>query len=103
MSLPVRRFKPHEDVRVRFAEGPGHVRTPWYVQGKVGWVEVAHGSFRNPEQRAYGRDGLPTIPLYTVGFRQTDVWAQYNGSPHDKVYVDIFEHWLEPASRGLMA
>jgi nitrile hydratase len=55
-----------------------------------------HGEFRNPEQLAYGRDGLPRVPLYLVGFRQTDLWAQrYRGSPTDHLYVDLYEHWLE--------
>jgi hypothetical protein len=47
---------------------------------------------------AYGRDGLPRQPLYLVGFHQTDLWQQrYAESPRDNLYVDIFEHWLEPA------
>ena len=61
-----------------------------------GWVERVHGEFRNPEQLAYGLDGLPRQPLYMVGFRQTDLWHQrYAESPRDNLYVDIYEHWLE--------
>jgi nitrile hydratase len=74
------------------------MRTPAYVRGKLGWIERLHGEFRNPEQLAYGGDGLPRQPLYLVGFRQMDLWQQrYAESPRDKLYVDIYEPWLEPA------
>jgi nitrile hydratase len=60
------------------------------------------GEFRNPEQLAYGGDGLPRCALYTVGFRQTDLWQdRYLESTSDCLYVDLYEHWLEPvASSG---
>ncbi len=90
-------FKPGDRVRVKADERPGHVRTPAYVRGKLGWVERIHGEFRDPEKLAYGRDGLPIQPLYMVGFLQTDLWQQrYTESPRDSLYVDIYQHWLEP-------
>jgi nitrile hydratase len=89
-------FRPGDPVRVKAEERSGHVRTPAYVRGKLGWVERIHGEFRDPEQLAYGRDGLPRQPLYLVGFWQTDLWPQrYAESPHDRLYVDIYEHWLK--------
>lgn len=91
------RFSPGDRVRVRLDERPGHVRTPFYVRGKTGWVARIHGEFPNPESLAYGGDGLPRKPLYLVGFNQTEVWERYGTSPHDKLFVDIYEHWLEPA------
>ncbi|HEV7665722.1 MAG TPA: SH3-like domain-containing protein [Chloroflexota bacterium] len=91
-------FKPGDRVRVKAEERAGHMRTPAYVRGKLGWIERLHGEFRNPEQLAYGGDGLPRQPLYLVGFRQMDLWQQrYAESPRDKLYVDIYEPWLEPA------
>ena len=90
-------FQAGDRVRVRADERAGHVRTPAYVRGKSGWIERVHGEFRNPEQLAYGHDGLPRQALYLVGFRQTDLWQQrYAESPRDNLYVDIYEHWLEP-------
>jgi len=90
-------YKAGDPVRVKADQRPGHIRTPAYVRGKPGWVERVSGEFRDPEQRAYGRDGLPRQPLYLVGFRQTDLWPQrYAESPQDTLYVDIYEHWLEP-------
>jgi nitrile hydratase subunit beta len=90
-------FKPGQPVRVKADERPGHVRTPAYVRGKLGWIERVHGAFRNPETRAYGDDGLPLTPLYLVGFQQTDLWQPYAESSSDNLYVDIYQHWLEPS------
>lgn len=89
------RFKRGDRVRVKALDPPGHVRSPAYIRGKVGWVERVHGAFRNPETLAYGGDGLPRRPLYLVGFRQEDVWNGYPAA-NDTLFVDIFEHWLEP-------
>lgn len=90
-------FKPGDRVRVRTGDPPGHIRTPAYIRGKIGRVASVHGAFRNPESLAFGGQGLPKQPLYLVGFSQTEVWNRYTGSPRDKLYVDIYEHWLEPA------
>lgn len=90
------RFKPGQRIRVKIEFKPGHVRTPFYIKGKTGRVQRVYGAFRNPEALAYGRDGLPCIPLYEVGFDQKDVWEHYAAAEHDKVFLDIFEHWLEP-------
>jgi len=92
------RFSPGDRVRIRTFEGPGHVRTPAYVRGKVGWVERVQGQFRNPQSLAYGGDGQPPQALYMVGFRQTDLWPErYKESPDDTLYVDIYEGWLNEA------
>lgn len=91
------KYKPGDRLRVRSDPPPGHVRTPAYIRGKTGWVESLHGEFRNPESLAYGGQGLPKQPLYMVSFHQTEVWDKYGASPRDKVFVDIYEHWLEPA------
>jgi Nitrile hydratase beta subunit, C-terminal len=91
------RFRCGQRVRVAARPHEGHHRTPGYVKGKVGRVERVHDSFTNPETRAYGADGLPEQTLYLVGFAQRDVWPDYRGGAGDRVYVDVFEHWLEEA------
>jgi hypothetical protein len=48
----------------------------------------AHGVFTNPETRAYGADGLPAEQLYLIALAPES---------NDRVYVDVFQHWLEPA------
>ncbi len=93
------RFQPGARVRVRFAHPPGHCRTPYYVRGRTGVVERICGSFANPEELAYGRDGLPVRPLYRVRFEQGALWPDYAGAAGDSVDVEIYEHWLEPAER----
>ena len=89
------RFKPGDRIRIKTDFKPGHVRTPFYIKGKIGWVERVYGEFLNPELLGYGADGLPRIPLYEVGFDQKDVWERYDAPDRDKVFLDIFEHWLE--------
>jgi hypothetical protein len=93
------KFKPGDRVKVRMEDRPGHIRTPWYIRGKSGWIERVYGEFLNPESLAYGRDGLPRRTLYLVAFNQADVWEKSTGSK-DKVLVDVYEHWLESAARG---
>ena len=91
------KFAPGSRVRVRDAHPPGHLRTPYYIRGRIGEVERLCGAFPNPEELAQMRDGLPALPLYRVRFRQKDVWPGYAGSDADVVEVEIFQHWLEPA------
>ncbi len=92
------RFSQGATVRVRDLPVKGHMRTPSYVRGRQGWIERCHGRFPDPEQRAYGRDGLPAKPLYLVRFRQADLWPEYCGAAGDSLALDIFEHWLEPVA-----
>ena len=95
MGRSVNKFKPGDRVTVKFEDRPGHLRTPWYIRGKSGWIERVYGEFRNPESLAFGRDGLPKKTLYLVAFdQQSEVWGRTAG-PKDKVLVDIYEHWLE--------
>jgi nitrile hydratase subunit beta len=91
------RFASGDQVKVRLAHPPGHVRTPTYVRGHTGVVERLCGAYPNPEELAYGRPGLPAQPLYRVRFRQNELWPDYRGSPADTVDVEVFQHWLEPA------
>jgi hypothetical protein len=90
-------FRPGQRVRVAARSHEGHHRTPGYLKGKAGTVERVHASFRNPETRAYGTDGLPEQRLYLVGFAQPDVWPDYRGDGDDRIYADVFEHWLQEA------
>jgi nitrile hydratase subunit beta len=91
------KYRPGQRVRVAARPHQGHHRTPGYVKGKIGSVQRVHASFANPEKLAHGKDGRPKQPLYLVGFAQRDVWPDYQGQRDDRIYVDIFEHWLENA------
>lgn len=98
MTSESARFSPGDQVRVRTDPSQGHVRTPTYVKGKTGVVEKLYGSFGNPESLAYGGDGLPKQPLYLVRFEQKDLWPDYRAPSRDKLLVDLYENWLEPAT-----
>jgi hypothetical protein len=78
-------FAVGDRVRVSDRVHEGHHRTPGYVKGRRGRIERIHGSFTNPETRAYGSDGLPEVVLYQVAFELEPA----------RTYVDVFEHWLE--------
>jgi nitrile hydratase len=96
MSQIHSKFKPGDQVTVRFEDRPGHIRTPWYIRGKTGSVERVHGKFLNPESLGHGGNGLPKKVLYSVAFQQGNVWEGYSGT-EDKLFVDLFEHWLDVA------
>lgn len=83
-------------------EADHHVRTPKYVRGKTGVVVDSVGAYRNPEQLAYGQDGLPRLALYRVGFRQSDLWPDYAGEEIDTAVVEIYESWLKPVQPNVL-
>lgn len=88
-------FSVGEKVRIRASHPPGHRRTPHYVRGKTGVIERYCGTFRNPEELAYGFDGTPERELYRVRLAQTDLWPDYEGAPGDTLDLEIYDHWLE--------
>ena len=90
------RFRVGDVVRVRKAYPPGHVRTPYYVRGKRGVVERICGTFLNPERLAYHQTDNEQ-PLYRVRFPQKEIWGRAE-RPEDTVDIEIYEHWLEPAT-----
>ena len=94
---PEHRFKIGDQVAVKRAFPPGHRRTPQYIRSKQGVIERICGAYPNPEELAYGFDGLPAKVLYRVRFLQTHVWPGYAGPANDMIEMEIFEHWLEPA------
>lgn len=86
-----------EQVRISDRAHGGHHRTPTYIKGKIGRVERVHAAFLNPETHAYGEDGLPKMPLYTVSFDRGELWPNESANDDYRIYVDVFEHWLEEA------
>jgi nitrile hydratase len=92
------RFSPGDQVTVRRAFPPGHIRTPYYARGGTGVVERVCGAFGNPEELAFGRSGEPKQMLYRVRFEQAALWPNYDGPPADTIDIELYEHWLEPAT-----
>lgn len=81
-------------VRVKAQHPPGHCRTPHYTRGRVGVITGVADREPNPEERAYGRDGLPPLPVYRVRFERAALWPDGNAG-RDAVIVDLFAPWLE--------
>lgn len=90
------RLAPGLRVRVRCKRPAGHVRTPAYTQGRTGVIERDCGDFPNPEERAYGRSGMPALPLYRVRFPMRELWPGAS-HPEDSVDVEVYGHWLVAA------
>ena len=90
------RFSAGDRVLVATRSVPGHCRTPSYLRGHEGRVRSLLGSYRNPEDLAYGGSGLPTVPLYWVEIDMPKLWPDYRGEPQDVLLVEIYEHWLTP-------
>lgn len=89
------RFSVGASVQVRHGIAPGHIRTPWYLRGKLGRIERICGAFGNPEELAYNRHDTPPIPLYRVRFTMAEIWGDDHPTPSDTIDAEIFEHWLE--------
>lgn len=92
------KFKPGDYVTVLKLYPLGHVRSPFYIRGKTGRIEKVWGEFVNPEETAYFRSGFPKKTLYRICFNMQDTWPHYKESSDDKIYLDIYEHWLKPAT-----
>jgi nitrile hydratase len=90
------RFRPGDSVRVRRAFPPGHIRTPIYIRGASGVIERDCGDCVNAEERAFGRSGLPELPLYRVRFKQSEIWPGYQGAEGDSIEIELYANWLEP-------
>lgn len=86
-----------EHVRVKDWFPPGHVRTPFFLRGKVGVIERKLGAFENPEQRAY-RQKADERQLLRVRFTMAEVWGADAETPTDTLDAEIYEHWLEPVN-----
>jgi hypothetical protein len=91
----VPRFEAGDRVRPLHLSTPAHVRVPRYTRGVVGVVERVLGQAQNPETAAAGGDKTPEHWVYQIRFSAPDLWG-VRAHPNDKVYVDLWEHYLEP-------
>lgn len=90
------RFKIGDKVIVDSRKVTHHHRTPAYIYGKIGLIEKIHGEFKNPEQLAYGKEGIPRKILYSVLFKYREIDTDNDVTQTDELMMDIFEHWLTP-------
>ena len=83
-----------EQVRVKSMAPPGHVRTPWYLRGKIGVIERCLGEYPNPERLAYGLEAERRT-LYRVRFKMGELWGERAENPDDTLDAEIYHQWLE--------
>jgi nitrile hydratase beta subunit len=81
-------------VRVKDMSPLGHTRVPRYVRGKEGVIEALHGNFILPDLRVENGTKLYQ-PVYRLCFKAQDLWGE-DASPKDKLYIEMWEDYLEP-------
>jgi nitrile hydratase len=89
------RFRVGQRVRARNTHPVGHTRLPRYVRAKLGTIVRDHGVFVFPDTNA--RDlGEKPQHVYSVRFVARELWGE-QASPHDSVYVNLWDDYLELA------
>jgi nitrile hydratase subunit beta len=71
-----------------------HTRLPAYARGRSGLVSTHHGMQILPDASARGE--IRKEHLYTVAFKASDLWPEATDRK-DKIYIDLWESYLEPA------
>ena len=89
------RFRRGESVRARNIHPAGHTRLPRYARGKTGIVNRDHGVYVFPDTAAHSLGENPQH-VYSVRFAARELWGE-QASPHDAVYIDLWDNYLEPA------
>jgi nitrile hydratase subunit beta len=91
------RFRAGDRVRTRAANPEGHTRLPRYLCDRKGTVEVVHGVYPLPDERARGvsLESCTKETLYTVVFDGGEVWRQRSTEPL-AISADLWDSYLEP-------
>lgn len=88
-------FTGGDTVCARNIHPSGHTRLPRYVRGKHGRIHARHGAHVLPDSKAHGLGDDPHH-LYSVEFAARELWGP-GAAPKDKVYLDLWECYLERA------
>jgi nitrile hydratase beta subunit len=84
-------------VRTRAAQPAHHTRLPAYARGKPGVIERIHGVHVFADANAQGLGEAPQW-LYTVAFKEKDLWGEELPLQGSIVSVDAFEPYLAPVN-----
>ncbi len=90
------RFVVGDRVRVVDDSPLGHTRRARYIRGRIGVIEIAHGTFIYPDRVGNGESDDPQH-VYTVRFTAADLWGDQVGEPNGSVSFDVWEPYLEKA------
>ena len=88
-------FHAGQRVRARNLNPVGHTRLPRYVRGRVGTIE-RNGDVEELQDSDIRGLGPKQQHVYTVRFAAPELWGD-QASPHDYVYVALWEGYLESA------
>ncbi|MBV8443028.1 MAG: nitrile hydratase subunit beta [Hyphomicrobiales bacterium] len=89
-------FKPGDTVKIATRSPIGHYRTPNYVRGKRGRVEmVIEPPAVNNEDEGFGRNAGEKRHYYRLAIPLSELWPNYPGSPKDGLRIEVYETWLE--------
>jgi len=91
-------FQVGDIVRVERDAPHGHTRRARYVRGAVGEIVMAHGVFIYPDTAGNGLGEAPEH-VYTVKFTAEELWGSGADQPHDSVYFDVWEPYIELVER----
>lgn len=89
------RFQPGDRVRTSNDHPPHHTRLPRYARGRTGEIVMLHGTFLLPDSNAQHLGEKPQH-CYAVRFTGQELWGA-QGHPADRVILDLFDDYLEPA------
>jgi nitrile hydratase len=87
-------FEVGDTVTGKLSVSAMHTRLPAYARGRSGLVSTHHGMQILPDASARGE--IRKEHLYTVAFKASDLWPKATDRK-DKVYIDLWESYLEPA------
>ena len=88
-------FRPGDRVRTKTIHPTGHSRLPRYAKGRVGVIARDHGVHVFPDTNAHYLGEQPHH-LYSVAFDARELWGA-EAPAADRVYVDLWERYLDPA------
>jgi nitrile hydratase len=92
------RFRVGDRVVVKNEHPEWHTRSPRYVRGRQGMIHLDHGVFVFPDSNSKGEGEQPQH-CYNVVFSSTELWGSL-ANPKDRIYVDLFDDYLEPIPEG---
>ncbi len=92
-------FSIGDQVRVHDDSPRGHTRRARYVRGKIGTIELAHGTFIYPDSAGNGGGDDPQH-VYTVRFTNAELWGPEAAEPNGSVYFDVWEPYISLVPQG---